>query len=574
MIEFAPNSIGKADSAGSVPSGGAVYGSGDVTFHKCSFTDNSAYYGGAVATSGKLTVEQSTMERNSATTGGAVYITRFADVKTEGVTFQNNKGSFAYPVLTDPAIANTHAGNVIGTAYTAPFEHAFNNYDIAPQLRGDDAFAMGAQYYQVVLAAGENGSLHAPQNVPPFLQANIDLTAGDLAGAEPTADPGYAFAHWELPDGAEAVLPIQMKKDVHLTARFAKVPTLTFETNGGSAVAPISAAAGTIVTLDQTTAQDGYEFTGWYGEPELTTKLQEITLDTDKTVYAGWRKKSTGGGSGGGTGGSAASYTVTFETNGGSPVAKIRKAAGTKLTLDQRTSREGYVFTGWYADQALGEQITEVELTANITVFAGWRKTGILNTDPKLGYMNGYEGDVFMPDAAISRAEVAAIFYRLLSDQEAKDARTFADVQGDEWYATPVLVLASKGILVGDNGIFRPKDSITRAEFVTALSRLIPEEATEDKSVFSDVAPTHWAAEAISRVSALGMIHGYPDATFRPDGKTTRAEAAVMVNRLLGRMPDKQYIDMGIGVRDFRDVPKAYWGYYEIQAAVNGVRTD
>lgn len=565
---FIENEATKIGSAG-----GAVYCTGNATIKDGVFTDNSAYSGGAVAAGSKLALSGGRLASNTAQQdGGAISVSNFADITTDGVSFMDNKGFFAFPTLPDGTITDTHVSNITnGTTYTNPFTHAFNNYDIAPASRSADDIAMGSKHFCVEVKAGANGSLGAPDGVQPFRQANSDLTEAELAQANPVADPGYAFDGWEMADGTQAVFPIQIKKDVHLTATFTSIPTvtLTFETNGGSLVAPVSTAEGSKITLDQTTARDGYEFTGWYGDPGLTTRLSEIELDTNKTVYAGWRTVSSGGSSGSGV----ERYTITFETNGGSPVSKIEKAKGTKITFDQTTSRDGYVFTGWYADQALSDHITEATLTKNMTVYAGWRDAGILNINPKLGYMIGYDDGQFGPDAPISRAEVSTIFYRLLSNQIAEGSFSFADIHGDEWYAEPILVLASKGILIGDSGVFRPNDGVTRAEFATILSRLIPEQPTKDGTAFRDVSTYHWALEDIERVAAFGIINGYPDGMFRPDNKITRAEAVTMINRLLGRTPDKQLIEMGIGVTDFPDVPKTYWAYYEIQAAVNGIQS-
>ncbi len=583
----------------SIGGGGAVSGPGTKTFTGCSFENNTAATGGAISsgsqslalsdctfkgnaaenggavfagmlTTDKLTISNSTFSDNTAKGfGGAISASPLAFVETNGVVFENNKSSYAYPNLPVGDIEAAHTAHIVNTTYSAPFTHGFNNYDIGPSANDrDEIAAMGAQHFRVALKAGANGSLANPSAVQSFVAKGSDLTQEALAAAQPTAEPGFAFDCWETEDGVAAVLPLTVTKDIVLTATFAKMPTLTFETNGGSAVAPVTVVAGSKIQLNQETTRSGHKFTGWYEDAALTQKLTEVTLTEDKTVYAGWDPIKKGGG---GSSSSVTNYSLTFETNGGSPVNKIIKPAGTKITLDQTTTRPGYIFTGWYSNQALSQRITTVTLKQNTTVYAGWEQV-LLNKDPKLGYINGTELGLFLPDENMTRAEAAAMFYQLLLDQKAGGNITFDDIQGDEWFATPMLVLASKGILKGDDGSARPNDNITRAEFAVIAARLISAENNGSSKGFTDVGKGHWAAEEISRISALGYINGYPDGTFRPNQNITRAEAVKITNRLLGRIPDKADMEAGSPeAKSFPDVPQTHWAYYEIYVAVNGM---
>ncbi|MCD8364604.1 MAG: InlB B-repeat-containing protein [Clostridiales bacterium] len=141
--------------------------------------------------------------------------------------------------------------------------------------------------------------------------------------------------------------------------------SLTFETNGGSTLDSVSAAAGTAIDLSSySPTRDGYTFTGWYTDSELITAVDSVTLDGDKTVYAGWKADTET---------NINQYTLTFETNGGSAIDSVSVEEGTVIDLsDYVPVRDGYTFAGWYAESTLESPVTEVTLTEDRTVYAGW----------------------------------------------------------------------------------------------------------------------------------------------------------------------------------------------------------
>ncbi|MBE6631274.1 MAG: S-layer homology domain-containing protein [Ruminococcaceae bacterium] len=190
--------------------------------------------------------------------------------------------------------------------------------------------------------------------------------------------------------------------------------------------------------------------------------------------------------------------------------------------------------------------------------------SGNLNTTAHTAYMIGDAEGTFRPNANIARREVATIFYRLLLNKNVTVTKSFSDVEDGQWYTEPIGVLASMGILKGyGEDTFKPHDDIKRCELAAICVRFA--NVNIDGYTFDDVPADHWAADAISTCAALGWILGDGDGNFRPEDKITRAEAATLINRMLGRIPDEEAIDAGAG-RTFSDVGN-HWGRYQIAEA-------
>ena len=195
-----------------------------------------------------------------------------------------------------------------------------------------------------------------------------------------------------------------------------------------------------------------------------------------------------------------------------------------------------------------------------------------LNGDDHYAYIVGYPDKTVRPQNGITRAEVATIFFRLLTD-ETRDANStksnsYSDAAAGAWYNHAVSTLSAMGIVKGDsNGKFNPNAPITRAEFAAIAARF-DDKANTTTADFSDIA-SHWAKNEISAASNNGWITGYPDGTFRPDNKITRAEAMTLVNRVLKRLPETEedlHDDM-IKWSDNSDVSQ--WFYLDVQEATN-----
>ena len=195
-----------------------------------------------------------------------------------------------------------------------------------------------------------------------------------------------------------------------------------------------------------------------------------------------------------------------------------------------------------------------------------------LNNTEHFAYMIGYENGTVRPLGQITRAEVATIFFRLMDDsfrsQYWSTASGFSDVAAGKWFNNAVSTGVNAGKLTGyPDGTFRPNQSITRAEFAAIAVRFLSDEVQGvSGGSFSDTAG-HWAADAIGRAAAAGWITGYPDGTFRPNQSITRAEAATIINNMLGRAPDKDHLLAGMTT--WPDNPEGAWYYEAIQEATN-----
>ena len=311
----------------------------------------------------------------------------------------------------------------------------------------------------------------------------------------------------------------------------------------------------------------------------LTEHGIQLIVDQDRYGFSpfvlSWAKKDTGGGDhGGGDHGGTTYYTLRYESNGGTKYDSERYRRNTLVELDKQPVREGYTFTGWYADKALTEPIDDIRMTANKTVYAGWEKTGVpdrLNGDDHFAYIIGRDDGLVHPEATITRAEVATIFFRLLTDEARAEYLTetspFHDVAPDAWYATAVATMEAMGIVEGRApAVFDPEAPITRGEFAAIAARF--DSAPYDGADrFTDIGG-HWAAEYINQAAVKGWVEGQPDGSFAPDRSISRAEAMTLVNRVLGRLPETAD-DLLDGMITWPDNPPGAWYYLAVQEATN-----
>lgn len=277
-------------------------------------------------------------------------------------------------------------------------------------------------------------------------------------------------------------------------------------------------------------------------------------------------------------------YTLRYVTNGGETVRSETKSySWTKQYEDLPTPvREGYTFDGWYLDSKLAAPV-EDDIRVNrstVTLYAGWRKdmsdpdnNGVsywLETQNHNAYLNGYGDGTFGPDNNMTRAQAAQMFYNLLLNKDVPVTVNFSDVPDDAWYATAVNTLASLGIVNGiGNNQFAPDQLITRAQF-TVIAMRFTNGATDGENIFSDVDANDWFYDQVVGSIQYGWIAGYPDGTFRPNNTITRAQVTAIMNRMLGRCADEDYVDRHeADLRLFRDVSKDYWAYYQIVEATN-----
>lgn len=436
--------------------------------------------------------------------------------------------------------------------------------------------------------------------------------------------------------------------------------TLTFETNGGSAINPVTVRHGNAVARPADPTKDKYTFIGWYADPEFTEEYDFATvLEADKTIYAKFELTSTPIGDiyvrydvlhikqlpdgtydlanaevehlsakkdttvtavikdyrathhvnvnrtlSKLTGTAIQPYmgvdgkpvytilsvyydldfhTLTFDTMGGSKIAPETVRHGLTVAKPKDPVNGGYIFDGWYTDKTFRHRYDfSTPLTEDITIYAKWflvvlpgvtvkKNTPKLNTADHFAYVQGYPDGTVKPAGNITRAETAAILFRLMDDASRKTYYStksgFRDVAFGSWYNTYVATLNNAGVITdSSNGYFRPNEAITRAELAAMLAKF--SETTGAANYFNDVSASYWAANAIAICAKLGWITGYPDGTFRPDKNVTRAELMAMINRATGRAPKSADAFLP-GMKTWIDNTSDKWYYLDVQEATN-----
>ena len=436
--------------------------------------------------------------------------------------------------------------------------------------------------------------------------------------------------------------------------------TLTFETNGGSAINPVTVRHGNAVARPADPTKDKYTFIGWYADPEFTEEYDFATvLEADKTIYAKFELTSTPIGDiyvrydvlhikqlpdgtydlanaevehlsakkdttvtavikdyrathhvnvnrtlSKLTGTAIQPYmgvdgkpvytilsvyydldfhTLTFDTMGGSRIDPVTVRHGNAVAKPKDPVNGGYWFDGWYTDKTYRTPYNfATPLTQDTTIYAKWflivlpgvtdkKATPKLNTSDHFAYVQGYPNGTVKPAGNITRAETAAILFRLMDDASRKTYYStksgFRDVASGSWYNTYVATLNNAGVITdSSNGYFRPNEAITRAELAAMLAKF--SETTGAANYFNDVSAKYWAANAIAICAKLGWINGYPDGTFRPDKNVTRAELMAMINRATGRAPKSADAFLP-GMKTWIDNTSDKWYYLDVQEATN-----
>ena len=267
--------------------------------------------------------------------------------------------------------------------------------------------------------------------------------------------------------------------------------------------------------------------------------------------------------------------------------SRVQLSYQLRLRDDARTSKDNYFYTNFSATlkpmDSKGRPGSEQKFDRPRVTFGAdadyllpilnlKKATPKLNTRDHFAYVQGYPDGTVKPAGSITRAEVAAILFRLM-DADSRSlyystASGFRDVDSTKWYNTYVATLNNAGVITDSRtGYFRPNDAITRAELAAMLAQF-----AEKKSAaiyFSDVSAGYWAANAIALTANLGWINGYPDGTFGPDKTVTRAELMAMVNRATGRAPESTSALLS-GMKTWKDnADTARWYYLDVQEATN-----
>lgn len=280
-----------------------------------------------------------------------------------------------------------------------------------------------------------------------------------------------------------------------------------------------------------------------------------VTFSVDLSGVAYYQAPSHGGS--GSSGGSASTtYTLTFETNGGSAISKVTKNKGTTIDLAQYApTKSGATFDGWYADKGLTKKITSVKLDANTTVYAKWTETPVSSlpfgdvksgdwfyNDVKYvydkGMMAGTAADVFAPNATTTRAMIVTILYRLEGSPAVTGTSAFVDVPAGQWYTDAVNWAAANQIVKGTSATtFAPNASITREQMAAILYRYAQYKGYDvtkkaDLSGYSDNGQVSaYAKDALAWANAAKLINGVTNTTLAPQGNATRAQVSAILHR-------------------------------------------
>ncbi len=255
-------------------------------------------------------------------------------------------------------------------------------------------------------------------------------------------------------------------------------------------------------------------------------------------------------------------FTIKYALAGGMTIEEnvkigetVRKTPGVPDTT--RT------FVGWK------DETGNFVVPADITIYKDETFNAFyivkLNTADHNKYMNGNPSGLFKPEDPLTRGEACQMLYSLVTEID-EITVSFPDVAKNIWYYKPVSTMASMGLIFGDElGNFKPDSNITRAAFVAILTRFYP--IAEGALNFSDLTSASWAAEAVSSAEAMGWINVSSDGLFRPNDAITRAEAVVIMNRVLKRTASPDVIDSAANIRIFPDLFKDSWAYYDIMEA-------
>ena len=483
----------------------------------------------------------------------------------------------------------------------------------------NDAFYIQAKFLDVWTITFDLNGGTAPEGVD-YSPVQVKKGRAYPTPTEPLK-PGYICWGWKEKDGTKEYylgMAIEKGQDVTLVAQYDPnnytinyVPNLTGAT-GTVGPQPYEYDTADFKLTTDTFTNTTKDFLGWSLTPDATTAdyvpgaaindalkaAMVASADGTVTLYAVWKDKTT--------------HTVTFNagTNGSfantsDPLIRQVVIEGLSVTgVPAVTANSRYRFDGWkLAGDTTGkvytaDEVKAMSVTADKTFTASYtyvwvppvinnkpatpakpdmtdpKETGVadlLETTLHNAYMHGYGNGEFGPNRGMTRAEVAQMFYNLLRSKDVSITAHFVDVPEDAWFATAVNTLSSLGILDGiGNEMYDPDRVITRGEFAAIATRFAKANNNGNVS-FEDVSAVDWFYNAVLTATNYGWIDGYEDNTFKPYSTITRAEVTTIVNRMLARRADKDFVADHIhNMRTFNDVDSSFWAYHYIMEATNG----
>lgn len=406
-----------------------------------------------------------------------------------------------------------------------------------------------------------------------------------------SAQDGYTDPTWNTNNF------VATTKNNVFTATATKTYDITFDANtGGGTKDKVTQKVNTEYELPAantfTPPNENQKFSGWQIGDDPTNLKQpgtKIKITGDTVVKAIWKPIMV---------------DVSFDKGEGSGKKdKVTVAKGSEYTLpnsDGFTPPAGKEFAGWQVGKETKKVGDKITVNENTVVKALWKAkaqpgkdTGnkeerptflyfksttkpVLNLKDHSQYMIGYKDGTFRPNNKMSRQEVTVMLSRLLSERPQKGmiySRDYKDVADNLWSVTAISYMSNLKLVKGyPDGTFRPTANITRAEFAAMVVRF-ENISTAGSKTFTDLQKDHWAYEVIQKAAQAGWISGYPDGSFKPDQPITRAEVVTITNRMLNRFADEDFVDHNLDkIINFTDIDKSHWAYYPVVEATNGHR--
>ena len=390
-------------------------------------------------------------------------------------------------------------------------------------------------------------------------------TAGTEITLTATPNTGYHFKEWKVMSDGVTIKDdkfLMPNDNVEVKAIFEKdappAPTefiVTFDGNGGTP------SVGSMTTTNQklsslpSASRSKHSFDGWYTEKSGGTKITTDTVfSANTTVYAHWTYT-------GGYNPPVTYCTLRFETGGGRDITSVRKTYNACIDLTKYVPTwRGYTFIGWYSDRSLTNKVSEVYLTRDLTVYAGWRvdenpSTGenpFTDVSEKdwffddvlfvydYGLMVGTGKTLFSPHETVTRGMMATILWRMEGSPIPKGKNRFTDVEAGKRYADAITWTAENGIFADyDKDRFKPDDPITREQLAAIFYRYADYKGYDltvkgnlDKFKDADKI-TDYAKTAMQWAVGSDLVKGKSGALLDPQGKATRAEIATMLHRFI-----------------------------------------
>ena len=411
--------------------------------------------------------------------------------------------------------------------------------------------------YTITVKTDGNGTASA-SHAKAVVGTEITLTA--------TPNTGYHFKEWQVMSGGVTIKDdkfLMPNDNVEVKAIFEKdappAPTefiVTFDGNGGTpSVGSMTTTNQKLTSLPSASRSGSYSFDGWYTEKSGGTKITTDTVfSANTTVYAHWTYT-------GGYNPPVTYCTLRFETGGGRDITSVRRTYNACIDLTKYVPTwRGYTFIGWYSDRSLTNKVSEVYLTRDLTVYAGWRvdenpSTGenpFTDVSEKdwffddvlfvydYGLMVGTGKTLFSPHETVTRGMMATILWRMEGSPIPKGKNRFTDVEAGKRYADAITWTAENGIFADyDKDRFKPDDPITREQLAAIFYRYADYKGYDltvkgnlDKFKDADKI-TDYAKTAMQWAVGSDLVKGKSGALLDPQDKATRAEIATMLHRFI-----------------------------------------